>query len=211
MRLVALTIAALTLSSTASHPGGRSSTPDTSLTIVALNASVGRAVFHLSCVPAGGDLPDPMNACATLNQQPELVTSPEPFVCRGGPQSHWLVQLSGWLKGQAIRRSFSTCWTLQAPMIQAFALTWDVLRKHLVPRRHKSVRPGTTRRFPPDVLRATDLVTCRILGYHLEVGVPVAPGGRVTVGYGGTYPVVTLTVAYNRDRSVTASCHSGRR
>src|SRR4051794_18321088 len=115
MRLVAFMIAALTLSATASHASGGQSTPYTSVTIVALNAWVGRAVFHLSCAPSGGDLSDPAQACSALDQQPELVTSPQPFVCRGGPTSHWTVRISGQLNGEAIRQEFDTCWTPQMP------------------------------------------------------------------------------------------------
>lgn len=209
MRLMALVIVALAVSTTASQASDRS-TPSTKLTIVALNPWVGRAVFNVNCEPTGGDLPDPTNACAALDRQPDLVTNPQPFVCRGGPASHWLIEISGSLKGQATRQSFDTCWTFQAPLIQEFALTWDVLRTHLVPRRHKSLRPGTTRRFAPGVLRPADLVTCNILGYHLSLGVPVPPGGRATLG-GGAHSAVALWVAYNRDASVTASCHRGKR
>jgi hypothetical protein len=207
---MALVIVALAVSTTASHAGA-SDTPSTKLTIVALNESVGRAVFHLSCEPTGGDLPDPTNACAALDRQPELVTSPQPFVCRGGPQSHWLIEIGGWLKGQETHQSFESCWTLQAPLIQAFALTWDVLRQHLVPRRYRSMRSGTTRHFAAGVLRAADLVTCNILGYHLALGVPVTPGGRASLSSGRPRSAVVLWVAYNRDASVTASCHRGRR
>jgi hypothetical protein len=209
MRLVALVIVALTVSANAT-PAGDGDAPGTKLTIVALNEWVGRAVFNLSCEPTGGDLPDPTKACAGLDRKPELVTSPQPFVCRGGQSSHWLLEIGGWLKGQEMHESFETCWTFQAPLIQEFALTWDVLRKHLVPRRHRSVRPGTTRRFAPGVLRAADLVTCNIRGYHLSLGVPVTAGSRATLG-GGAHSAVVLWVAYNRDTSVTASCHRGRR
>jgi len=106
---------------------GGSTTPNTSLTIVALNAWVGRAVFHLRCGPPGGDVPDSAKACAALDQRPELVTSPEQFVCRGGPGSHWVVQINGWMSGQTIRQSFETCWTLQMPMLEQLELTWEVL------------------------------------------------------------------------------------
>jgi hypothetical protein len=211
MRLVAFMIAALTLSGTASQAGGPQSTPYTSVTIVALNAWVGRAVFHLSCAPPGGDLPDPAQACSALDQKPELVTDPQPFVCRGGPTSHWAVRISGQLNGEAIRVSLYTCWTSQMPTIAEFGLTLDVLRKHLVQRRHKRVPAGTTRRFASGVLRATDLVICDIRGYPLKVGVPVEAGGQASVSYGGTYPVVVLTVAHNRTGSVTAICHRGKR
>jgi hypothetical protein len=192
--------------------GAGGSTSGTKLTMVALNAHVGRAVFQLSCAPPGGDIPDPSRACAALDLQPGLVTSPQPAVCRGGPGSHWYVTVSGSLNGQPIHESFTTCWDpLRMPTIREFGLTWEVLRRHLVPRRHKTVRPGTRVRFAPGVLRAADLVTCNILGHHLELGVPVETWGRASVGYGGRKPVVLLTVAHNRDGSVTASCHRGKR
>jgi hypothetical protein len=190
--------------------GSSRTASNTNLTMVALNPWVGRAVFHLSCAPAGGDLPDPSLACSALQQQPSLVTDPNPFVCRGGPFSWWDVTISGRLNGEPIRQHFSTCWTLQMETIGRFGLSWPLLRQHLVPRRHGVVRPGTTRRFPPGVLRAADLVTCNILGHHLEVAVPVETWGRATAGYGGRQQVV-LTVAHNRDGSVTASCHRGTR
>ncbi len=189
----------------------RSTTPNTSLTIVALNVWVGRAVFHLRCGPTGGDVPDSTKACGALDQQPELVTSPEPFVCRGGPTSHWVVRISGWLNGQTIRQSFETCWTPQMPTIGQFGLTGEVLRKHLVPRRQKSAPAGKAHRYPPGVLRATDLVTCSILGHHLSVGVPIEAGQSASVSYGGTHPIVVLTVTHNRDGSVTATCHRWER
>ncbi len=211
MRLGALTIVALALCATANQASGGSTMPGTSLTIVALNEHVGRAVFHLRCDPAGGDVPSPAKACAALAQQPELVTNPKPFVCRGGPQSHWLVTIRGRLNEQRPDLSFSTCWTPQMPTIAAFGLTWDVLHSHLVPRRHRRVPAGTTRRFAPGVLRAAGLVTCDIRGHHLRVGVPVETGGRATVSYGGTYPLVVLTVANNRDGSVTATCFRWKR
>ena len=210
MRLVAVAISALALTTGIGQAGVRGGTPNTRLTIVALDSYVGRAVFHLSCEPAGGDLPDVTTACGALDQKPELMTNPEPFTCRGGPGSWWLVKVSGLLQGEAISRTFSTCWTLQAPTLAQLGLTWDVLRSHLVPRRHKRAPAGTKHRFAPGVLRETDLVTCDIRGHHLKVGVPEEAGRPVSVS-AGTHPVVTLTVAYNRDGSVTASCRGGKR
>ncbi len=210
MRLVAVAIGVLALSTSIGQAGVRGETPSTRLTIVALDSWVGRAVFHLSCEPVGGDLPDATKACAALDQKPELITDPEPFTCRGGPGSWWLVRVTGSLHGEAISRTFATCWTLQAPTLAQLGLTWDVLRSHLVPRRHKRVPAATKRRFAPGVLRETDLVTCDIRGYHLKVGVPEEAGRPVSVS-AGTHPVVTLTVAYNRDGSVTASCLRGKR
>ena len=210
MRFVALAILALALSTNDGEAGVRGATPTTNLTIVALDSYVGRAVFHLSCEPVGGDLPDATKACAALDQKPELITNPEPFTCRGGPGSWWLVEVTVSLHGEAITRTFSTCWTLQSPTLGELGLTWDALRSHLVPRRHKHIPAGTTRRFAPGVLRATDLVTCDIRGYHLKIGVPEEAGRRVSIT-AGTHPGVTLTVAYNRDASVTASCRRGKR
>ena len=92
------------------------------------------------------------------------------------------------------------------PTIGQFGLTGDVLRKHLVQPRQKSAPAGKAHRYPPGVLRATDLVTCNILGYHLSVGVPIEAGRSASVSYGGTHPIVVLTVTHNRDGSVTATC-----
>jgi hypothetical protein len=149
-----------------------------------------------------------------------LVTDPKPFVCRGGPFSWWDVTISGWLNGEPIRRHFSTCWTPQMGTIGRFGLSWDVLRQHLVRRRHGVVRPGTSRRFPRGVLRSADLVTCNILGHHLKAGVPVPSGPaarvkaryeRVKVSYGGvTLVSVVLIVSHNRDGSVSATCRRGK-
>lgn len=40
----------------------------------------GRAVFHLRCDPAGGNVADPAKACAAIAAQPSLVTNPQPYV-----------------------------------------------------------------------------------------------------------------------------------
>src|SRR4051812_49212260 len=110
--------------------------------MLALNSFVGRAVFHLSCAPSAGDVPNPSKACAALQQQPRLVTRPKPFVCAGGMFSRWDVTISGRMTGKAIDRSFSTCCTPQMATIGRFGLSWDVLQKHLFPRRHQAVLPG---------------------------------------------------------------------
>jgi hypothetical protein len=181
MRFVIVAIASLALASVASGTGGTNTAPTTTISIVALNGSVGRAVFHFRCGPIGGDMPDPAQACTVLDQEPELITSPQPFVCRGGPQSHWTVRISGSLNGQAVRQEFDTCWTTQMPTIARFGLTWNVLQAHLVPRRHGTVRAGTTRRFGPGVLREVDLVRCTIFGMRLEVAVPIETWGRASL------------------------------
>jgi hypothetical protein len=69
------------------------SAPATELTIRAVNSDVGRSEFHLTCEPPGGDLPDPVRACAALAKEPELVTAPKRFVCAGGMFSWWDVTI----------------------------------------------------------------------------------------------------------------------
>ena len=211
MRRIAPLIATATLLPVGCSSGGRP-LPATHLTVLALNPYVGRAVFHLECRPAGGDLPHPDRACAAVASTPRLVTRPQPFTCFGGTVSWWEVIVSGSLDERPIRRSFSTCWTPQMPTLARLGMTWSVLRKHLVPRRHETVLPGTTRTFAPDALRAADLVTCDIRGHHLAVGVPLqrGPDARTSNGYGGAGIVsVTLTVAHHADGSVAASCQTG--
>lgn len=202
---------ALVLVVAAGCGGGRRASPQTQLTLLALNENVGRALFHVDCAPAGGDLPSPARACAVLARQPQLVTSPKPFVCIGGTSSWWDVTISGRLDGTPVRRSFSTCWTPQMATIGRLGIG-AVLRQHLEPRRSETVLPGTTRTFPPGTLRAADLVTCDILGHELEAGVPVqsGPDAEESTGFGGAgVTSVVLTVGRERDGTVTAGCHSG--
>ena len=197
----------------ASGPPGKAGAlghPSTQLTVVALNSWVGRAVFHLDCNPAGGDIPTPARACAALARTPQLVTSPKPFTCLGGTSSWWDVTISGWLHGKPIKRAFSTCWTPQMTTIGRLRLAWPVLQRHLVARRVEAVMPGTSTVFPPGELRAADLVTCTILGHHLQLGVPIDVGPPSSTGFGGAnVTTVTLSVARHRDGSVSAGCRSG--
>src|SRR2546430_9911699 len=114
MRLVAVAIAVLALSTSIGQAGVRGDTSSTRLTILALDSWVGRAVFHLSCEPVGGDLPDATKACAALDQKPELITDPEPFTCRGGPRSWGLASVPRYLHAIAVNRACATCWTPQS-------------------------------------------------------------------------------------------------
>ena len=152
--------------------GASTGSGGTDLTMVALNQNVGRAVFHLQCDPSGGDFPDSAAACAALDSNPELLTDPEPFTCAGGTSSWWDVTVTGHIDEESLHRGFSTCWTPQMETLERLGLTWESLESHLVPRGEEALLPGETRHFPSGVLSATDLVTCDILGHHLEVGVP---------------------------------------
>jgi hypothetical protein len=184
--------------------------PSTSLTLLAVNPEVGRAAFHLTCGPSGGDFRDAAGACAALAERPDLVTKPKPFVCRGGTTSWWDVTISGRLRGHAVRAHTSTCWTPQMATIRRLGIGgWQSLRAHLLPRRREVLLPTERRAFASGALRPGDLVTCRIRGHKLEAGVPIAYGTG-GVGWGGKDVVpVTLSITRKPDGSVTASCHTG--
>jgi hypothetical protein len=189
--------------------GNERVTHSTDLTLLAVNPSVGRASFHFACGPAGGDLGNPVRACAALAAQPELVTNPKPFRCFGGTFSWWDITITGRLHGQRIHTHTSTCWTPQMAMIRQFGIGFQSLNAHLLPRGLEAVLAGTQRTFPAGVLRPGDVVTCDILGHKLEDGVPIEHLTSST-GYGGkNLTSVTLSVTHNRDDSVTASCHKG--
>jgi hypothetical protein len=192
---------------------GSGSRPSTDLTVVALNPAVGRAVFHLTCNPAGGDVPEPGQSCAALGTNPGLIRTPKSFLCAGGTFSWWEIRIHGRLGGKPIDRTLSTCWTPQAATIAALHIgRWDVLHRHLVPRRHAAVLPGTTVTYTAGELRPTDLVTCEILGHHLEAGIPLVVGQPTGTGFAGDDVItVDLRVTENRDGSVTASCRRGAR
>lgn len=209
--VIAVAVTAGCGSGTTGRTGAKPS--QTALTMVALNESVGRAVFHLDCRPAGGDVPHPSRTCAAIARQPGLIEHPSPFTCAGGLFSWWDVTVTGRLDGRPIQRTFSTCWTPQMATIKALDLGWSVLQQHLVPRRHEGLMPGSTVRFPAGTLRAADVVTCDILGHRLATGVPTEQGPQATTstGFGGANVTsVVLSVTHNSDGSVTASCHEGR-
>jgi len=187
--------------------GEREGAPTTHLTVTAINTNVGRAVFHLDCGPAGGDLPNPARACAAIAVSPQLITNPKPFTCRGGPNSWWEVKISGLLDGAPIQRRLTTCWAPKMATLGHLGMSWQALRAHLVPRRHMSVLAGTKHRFPSGALRPSDLVTCNIRGHYLELGVPTTIGHPTFTGFGGQkYDYVSLEITRHADGSVTAAC-----
>lgn len=107
-----LAVVLLVLSLTA-RCGSGMNLAGTKLKVTAVNPNVGQAVFHLDCGPAGGDVSDPAAACAALERDPTLITSPQPFTCLGGPSSWFDMTISGRLAGKRVHRKFSTCWTPQ--------------------------------------------------------------------------------------------------
>jgi hypothetical protein len=189
--------------------GSRTARPSTDLTLLAVNSYVGRAAFHLTCKPSGGDLSHPARACTALASDPTLVRRPKPFICAGGMFSWWDITISGRLHGRPLRSHVSTCWTPQMAMIGRLGISWQSLRAHLLPRRHEAVMPGEPKTFPAGVLRPGDLVTCVILGRRLEVGIGTTYGTSSN-GYGGkNVTSVTLSVTHRGDGSVAATCHRG--
>jgi hypothetical protein len=91
-----------------------------------------------------------------------------------------------------------------------FGMSWDVLQKHLLPRRHEAVVAGTKRAYPPGVLRPADLVTCDIRDHQFALGAPTDTGPGASTCYSGANIVsITLIVSHHSDGSVGASCHTG--
>ncbi|HZU20348.1 MAG TPA: hypothetical protein VE982_03925 [Gaiellaceae bacterium] len=195
--LVALAAAALAACGATRHPA-------TSLTLVAENDDLGRAAFHLRCGPTGGDLPDPAAACRAVARDPALVRRPKPFVCHGGPQSWWNVTVTGQLRGRRVATRFSTCWTPQMATISALGIG-RALPSHVQPRRHAVVLPGATKLLVG--LRPGDLVTCRVLGRELRLGVPSTVGATADVGFGGgDTRELRLALTRGADGAVAATC-----
>jgi hypothetical protein len=140
----------------------------------------GRALFHLKCDPAGGNVAQPAKACAAIAAQTSLVTNPKPFYCLslGGV---WYFTITGHLNGKAIRYSGQSCWTTQMALIDKLGLAGphgQPLR--LEPRRQGSVGLGQTHTFAARLLRPGDLVACRVRhgyrGFPLAMSVPVQRG-----------------------------------
>jgi hypothetical protein len=204
-----LLVACLAAASLVAGCGSGSANRSTDLTLLAVNPFVGRAAFHLTCAPPGGDLGSPAPACAALAAHPQLVTNPKPFGCVGSTFSWWDITITGRLHGRRIHTHTSTCWTPQMAMLRRLGMGVPSLWAHMLPRRHEAILPTSREIFPEGALRPGDLVTCTILGHRLEQGIPLGYG-TASNGYGGkNVTSVTLTVTRNRDGSVTASCHVG--
>jgi hypothetical protein len=185
--------------------GGGSTRADTTFTILATNANVGRAVFHLGCGPATGDVPEPNRTCSAIARDPSLLTRPRPFTCIGGPSSWRDLTISGRLHGHELRTKVSTCWTPQMRLIGVLGIG-QAISSHLQLRRKEALRSGQQRTFPPGHLRAADLVVCTSHGQQLNDGVPTQPGRSESSLGGSATPTASLTVVLRRDGSVRAAC-----
>jgi hypothetical protein len=87
----------------------------TNLTLSAVSDFGGRTVFDLTCHPAGGNLPQPARACATVAAQPGLITDPKPFPCWG---NGWVFSIIGRLNGQPVHTRVASCWTRQMALVK---------------------------------------------------------------------------------------------
>jgi hypothetical protein len=117
--------------------------------------------------------------------------------------------ITGRFDNRQVDTHVSTCWTPQMALIDSLGIA-QALESHLLPRRSESVLAGLTRTFAPGVLRPGDLVTCDILGHHLEQGVPDSVEASSTGFGGGNVASVVLRVAWRSDGSVTATCEKGQ-
>lgn len=177
------------------------------LTVLAVseNRAGGRALFHLRCDPAGGDVAQPARACAAIAAQPSLVTNPKPFFDLG--PNTWYFTITGRLDGKPVHLSGYYDWTPQFELIGKLGLAGPRGQPlHLEPRRHGFVGVGQTRTFAPGLLRPGDLVTCRVhhsyQGPLLAMAVPVHRGLR---GYSAAMPGV-IAVGVRAGGAVIASC-----
>lgn len=172
----------------------------------ALGPKGGRALFHLRCDPASGNVAHPAQACAAIAAQPSLVTHPKPFVSGFGYA--WYFMITGRLNGKPVHFSGESTWTPQMALIDKLGLAGprgQPLR--LEPLRHGSVAMNRTRTFAPGVLRPGDVVACRVhhsyRGPALAMGVPTHRG----VGpYEDSSTPGVMAVQVRANGAVIASC-----
>ena len=162
----------------------------------------GRALFHLKCDPAGGNVADPTKACAAIAAQPSLVTNPKPYL-PGRPGSHGFglglpaggplmqvchahpaklcpangpdyFKITGTVNGKPVHFGGGGVFATDVPLVAKLGLATRYGKPvvRLEPRRHRFVAMSRTRTFAPGVLRPGDLVTCR--ADHSYKGFPLA-------------------------------------
>lgn len=106
--------------------GGNSATK-TSLKLVATSFS-NKAVFRLRCDPPGGDIAHPARTCAKLEQNPDALLHPTPFICNA---NSWDIAISGRFEGRTVNVKTNTCWTPQMKLIDRLGIA-NQLVTHLV-------------------------------------------------------------------------------
>jgi hypothetical protein len=177
----------------------------------ALGPKGGRALFHLRCDPAGGDVAQPAKACAAIAAQPSLVTNPRTSLAwtpNEGPVSTWYFTITGRLNGKPVHFSGESPWGTRIALIDKLGLAGPRGQPpHLERLRHGFVGLNQTRTFAPGVLRPGDRVTCRIhhsyRGPALAMGVPTHRG----VGpYEDSSTPGVMAIQVRTDGSVIASC-----
>jgi hypothetical protein len=177
-----------------------------------------RALFHLKCDPASGNVADPARACAAIAAQPSLVTDPKPYcsVVSSGcvpsdgpaPVSPWYFRITGSVGGKPVHFEGEGTWAPQVALVDKLGLAGphgNPLR--LEPRRHGFVAVNQTHRFAPGVMRPGDLITCRVdqryKGPPLAMTVPVHRG----LGpYEASSTPGLMAVRIRADGAVLASC-----
>lgn len=162
----------------------------------------GRALFHLRCDPASGNVADPAKACAAIAEQPSLVTNPKPYLPSspaisfgglgmpvGGPlmqvcHSHPAklcpangpdyFKITGGVNGKAVHFGGGGIFATDVPLVAKLGLATRYGKPvvRLEPRRHRFVAMSHTHTFAPGMLRPGDLVTCR--ANHSYKGPPLA-------------------------------------
>ncbi len=161
----------------------------------------GRAIFHLKCDPASGDVADPAKACAAIAAQPTLVTNPQPYppasatcgdglntscggepmqACRSVPSKLCpatgpdYFTITGSVNGKAVHFGGGGVFATDVPLVAKLGLATRFGKPvvRLEPRRNAFVAMSQTRTFAPGALRPGDLVTCRAT--HAYRGFPLA-------------------------------------
>ena len=175
------------------------------LSILAVGQNGGRALFHLRCDPAAGNVAQPARACAAIAAQPSLVTNPKPFYDNGPNTSYFTI--TGRLNGKPVHFSGESSWTPQMALIAKLGLAGPHGQPlHLQPSRHGFVGLNRTHTFAPGVLRPGDFVTCRV--QHGYQGLPLAMSVPIHRGFGnmrGATPGV-MAVRVRADGAVIVSC-----
>jgi hypothetical protein len=106
---------------------GGHATGRTSIKLVASGFG-GKAVFHLRCDPAGGDIAHPARACAALQENPDALLHPRPFTCLA---DSWHISINGQFKGRPVNVKTETCWTPQMELIDRLGIA-NQLDTHFV-------------------------------------------------------------------------------